>query len=221
MIAIHLQKRTILPTDFNDNVLDDISQALVLIHSKKSSVDQIHLNGPMKYVDLIDQCLLTRIIYFGINQRYTKAILNCNEVIHRRSEWTRIWIYRGVFKYLLKTMDFCEADLNIAIEKDQKSSLAYYNRGLCRQTQDKWNDAIEDYDQAIKSGTLNGSVQLYSLINRSIIYIEKCQDYHKAIKDLYQAKTIMDKLMNSTIQNETNSDLFIKLMYTIGICHQR
>ncbi|CAH8526731.1 unnamed protein product [Schistosoma margrebowiei] len=221
LIAIHLQKRTILPTDFNDNVLDDISQALVLIHSKKSSVDQIHLNGPMKYVDLIDQCLLTRIIYFGINQRYTKAILNCNEVIHRRSEWTRIWIYRGVFKYLLKTMDFCEADLNIAIEKDQKSSLAYYNRGLCRQTQDKWNDAIEDYDQAVKTGTLNGSVQLYSLINRSIIYIEKCQDYHKAIKDLYQAKTIMDKLMNSTIQNETNSDLFIKLMYTIGICHQR
>ncbi|CAH8528545.1 unnamed protein product [Schistosoma bovis] len=221
LIAIHLHKRTTLPNDFNDNVLNDISQALVLIHSKTSSVDQIHLNGPMKYVDLIDQCLLTRIIYFGINQRYTKAILNCNEVIHRRSEWTRIWIYRGVYKYLLKNMDFCEADLNISIEKDQKSSLAYYNRGLCRQTQDKWNDAIEDYDQAIKSGTLNGSVQLYSLINRSIIYIEKCQDYHKAIKDLYQAKTIMDKLMNSTIQNETNSDLFIKLMYTIGICHQR
>ncbi|RTG81757.1 uncharacterized protein DC041_0011091, partial [Schistosoma bovis] len=180
LIAIHLHKRTILPNDFNDNVLNDISQALVLIHSKTSSVDQIHLNGPMKYVDLIDQCLLTRIIYFGINQRYTKAILN--------------------------------SDLNIAIEKDQKSSLAYYNRGLCRQTQDKWNDAIEDYDQAIKSGTLNGSVQLYSLINRSIIYIEKCQDYHKAIKDLYQAKTIMDKLMNSTIQTETNSDLFIKLI---------
>ncbi|CAI2727488.1 unnamed protein product [Schistosoma spindalis] len=221
LIAIHLQERTILPTDFNDNVLDDISHALALIHSEKSSVDHIYFNEPIKCVDVIDQCLLTRIIYFGINQRYTKAILNCNEIIHRRSEWTRIWIYRGVYKYLLKTLDFSEADLNIAIEKDQKSSLAYYNRGLCRQTQNKWNEAIEDYDQAIKFGSLNGSVQLNSLINRSVIYIEKYQNYHKAINDLYQAKTIMDKLMNSTIQNETLSDLFIKLMYTIGICHQR
>uniref|UniRef100_A0A5K4FDR2 TPR_REGION domain-containing protein n=1 Tax=Schistosoma mansoni TaxID=6183 RepID=A0A5K4FDR2_SCHMA len=227
LIALQHQGETILPDNFNDNVLDDISQALVLIHSNKSSVNPIHFNGPIKYVNIIDQCLLTRIIYFGINQRYTKAILNCNEVIHRRPEWTRIWIYRGVFKYLLKTYDFCEADLNIAIEKDQRSSLAYYHRGLCHQIYNKWDEAIEDYHYAIQYGTLYGSIQLYSFINRSIIYMEKYQDYHKAINDLYQAKMIMDKFMNSTHDNENNettkviSELLIKLMYTIGICHQR
>ncbi|CAH8503275.1 unnamed protein product [Schistosoma rodhaini] len=228
LIALQHQGETILPDNFNDNVLDDISQALVLIHSNKSSVNPIHFNGPIKYVNIIDQCLLTRIIYFGINQRYTKAILNCNEIIHRRPEWTRIWIYRGVFKYLLKTYDFCEADLNIAIEKDQRSSLAYYHRGLCHQIYNKWDEAIEDYHYAIQYGTLYGSIQLYSFINRSIIYIEKYQDYHKAINDLYQAKMIMDKLMGCTYDHDNNSEttkmiseLLFKLMYTIGICHQR
>ncbi|XP_018649586.1 putative o-linked n-acetylglucosamine transferase, ogt, partial [Schistosoma mansoni] len=79
-----------------------------------------------------------------------------------------------------------------------------------------------DYHYAIQYGTLYGSIQLYSFINRSIIYMEKYQDYHKAINDLYQAKMIMDKFMNSTHDNENNettkviSELLIKLMYTIG-----
>ncbi|TNN10692.1 putative UDP-N-acetylglucosamine--peptide N-acetylglucosaminyltransferase SEC [Schistosoma japonicum] len=126
----------------DDNVLNDISRALVLINSSKSPIPQITFSGPIKYVDLVDQCLLTRIMYFGMNQRYTKAILNCNEAVHRRPEWTRIWIYSGVFKYILKTYDFSEADFNMAIEKDQRSSLAYYSRGLCRQLCNKWNEAI-------------------------------------------------------------------------------
>ncbi|KAK4469747.1 hypothetical protein MN116_007268 [Schistosoma mekongi] len=219
----------------DDNVLNDISKALVLINSSKSPIHQITFNGPIKYVDLIDQCLLTRIMYFGINQRYTKAILNCNEAVHRRPEWTRIWIYCGVFKYILRTYDFSEADFDMAIEKDQRSSLAYYNRGLCRQLCNKWDEAIEDYGQAIKYASLYGSIRLHSLINRSTLYIQKYQNYQEAINDLYQGKIILERMMSSKIgseneiqsvdynncKNKSISELYINLLHTVGIFHQR
>ncbi|CAH8489182.1 unnamed protein product [Schistosoma turkestanicum] len=237
LIALHLQGTIVLPSNFNDNVLNDIDQALVLLNTKKLLNYQINFSGPMRYADLIDQCLLTRIIYFGIHQRYSKAILDCNELIHKRPEWTRIWVYRGVYKYLLKKHNFSEADLDMAIKNDHKSSLAYYIRGLCRQVCGKSNEAIQDYHHAIQCASMDGSVRLHSLINRSILYLEKCQNYQAAINDLYRAKIILDKLMNSTTltdENEiqsTNNDqckndkkfanLCIQLMYTIGICYQR
>ncbi|VDQ15058.1 unnamed protein product [Trichobilharzia regenti] len=83
-----------LSNGINDNVLNDISQALVLLTSKSKSISEIYFYAPFEVVNLFDLCLLTRVAYFGLYQRYTKAILNCNEAISRRPEWTRMWINR-------------------------------------------------------------------------------------------------------------------------------
>ncbi|CAH8530067.1 unnamed protein product [Heterobilharzia americana] len=218
----------------DEEVLNDISQALVLITTKTSPFYETNFYGPLKFINLLDQCLLTRIVYFALHKRYTKAILNCNEAIQQSPKWTRIWIYRGVFKYILRTYNFCEADLNYAIEKNETCSLAYYNRGLCHQTQANWIKAIQDYGSAIEYASLHGLVRFLSLINRSILYIEKYRNYEAALNDLYQAEIILNNTtyihynheMNEVLPvdrnlNKNKINLHIKLMHTIGICHQR
>lgn len=54
---------------------------------------------PVSLLSFPEQAYLSRVAFYGLKGRYSKAILNCNEAIKIYPHSVRAYVYRGVLKY--------------------------------------------------------------------------------------------------------------------------
>ena len=86
------------------------------------------------------EAFLARACVYGLKDRVTKAILNCNEAVKMCPKSVRAYLYRGALKYLARSYSHAIYDLTKAIELDTTCAVAYFNRALCFQKLKKYND---------------------------------------------------------------------------------
>uniref|UniRef100_A0A8C6W6P1 Tetratricopeptide repeat domain 6 n=1 Tax=Nannospalax galili TaxID=1026970 RepID=A0A8C6W6P1_NANGA len=151
------------------------------------------------------QSYLSRVAYYGLKGRYSKAILNCNEAIRLYPESVHAYICRGVLKYYNKSYKLAITDLTTAINMDKNSYIAFYNRALCYTKIRELEMALRDYGivlllEAAETITLN------SYINRGLIYTEQ-EHYGFALEDFKQAALI--------------SQTSVSLCQATAMCHHR
>ena len=79
------------------------------------------------------EAFLARACIYSMQDRYTKAILNCNQAIKLNPKSVRGYLYRGALKYKSNSFEYAILDLTEAIKLDQTCSLAYFDRALCYQ----------------------------------------------------------------------------------------
>ncbi|GAB5572808.1 tetratricopeptide repeat protein 6 isoform X3 [Prionailurus iriomotensis] len=128
------------------------------------------------------QAYLSRVAFYGLKGRYSKAILNCNEAIKIYPQSVRAYIYRGVLKYYNKTYKLAITDLTTAINMDKNSYIAFYNRALCYTKISELRMALTDYGIVLLLDA-GETVMLNTFINRGLIYVE-LEQYTFALEPL-------------------------------------
>ncbi|XP_009209703.3 tetratricopeptide repeat protein 6 isoform X2 [Papio anubis] len=174
----------------------------VKLHKDSSILDFNHaitLN-PKHY-----QAYLSRVAFYGLKGRYSKAILNCNKAIKIYPESIRAYLYRGVLKYYNKTYKLAITDLTTAISMDKNSYIAFYNRALCYTKIRELQMALTDYGIVLLLDATE-TVKLNTFLNRGLIYLELDQ-YGFALEDFKQAALI----------SQTNESL----CHATAMCHHR
>nr|XP_035116265.1 tetratricopeptide repeat protein 6 isoform X3 [Callithrix jacchus] len=151
------------------------------------------------------QAYLSRVAFYGLKGRYSKAILNCNMAIKIYPEGVRAYLYRGVLKYYNKTYKLAITDLTTAINIDKNSYIAFYNRALCYTKIRELQMALTDYGVVLLLDARE-TVKLNTFLNRGLIYIELGQ-YGFALEDFKQAALI----------SQTNGSLY----HATAMCHHR
>ncbi|KAB1277823.1 Tetratricopeptide repeat protein 6 [Camelus dromedarius] len=157
----------------------------VKLHKDSSILDfnrAITLN-PKHY-----QAYLSRVAFYGLKGRYSKAILNCNEAIKIYPRSVHAYICRGVLKYYNKTYKLAITDLTTAINMNKTSYIAFYNRALCYTKISELRMALTDYGIVLLLDA-GETVTLNTLINRGLIYVELGQ-FSFALEDFKQAALI-------------------------------
>ncbi|XP_070334107.1 tetratricopeptide repeat protein 6 isoform X3 [Odocoileus virginianus] len=151
------------------------------------------------------QAYLSRVAYYGLKGRYSKAILSCNEAIKIYPQSVRAYVYRGVLKYYSRTYKLAITDLTTAINMDKNSYIAFYNRALCYTKINELQMALTDYGIVL---LLNAgeTVTLNTFINRGLIYAE-LEQFSFALEDFKQAALI----------SKTN----VNLCQATAICYHR
>ncbi|XP_033044112.1 tetratricopeptide repeat protein 6-like [Trachypithecus francoisi] len=174
----------------------------VKLHKDSSILDFNHaitLN-PKHY-----QAYLSRVAFYGLKGRYSKAILNCNKAIKIYPESVRAYLYRGVLKYYNKTYKLAITDLTTAISMDKNSYIAFYNRALCYTKIRELQMALTDYGIVLLLDATE-TVKLNTFLNRGLIYVE-LDRYGFALEDFKQAALI----------SQTNESL----CHATAMCHHR
>ncbi|XP_035584032.1 tetratricopeptide repeat protein 6 isoform X3 [Zalophus californianus] len=174
----------------------------VKLHKDSSVLDfnrAITLN-PKHY-----QAYLSRVAFYGLKGRYSKAILNCNEAIKIYPQNVRAYIYRGVLKYYNKTYKLAITDLTTSINMDKNSYVAFYNRALCYTKINELRMALIDYGIVLLLDA-GETVTLNTFINRGLIYVE-LEQYSFALEDFKQAALI--------------SKTDVSLCQATAMCHHR
>ncbi|XP_070956381.1 tetratricopeptide repeat protein 6 isoform X10 [Macaca nemestrina] len=174
----------------------------VKLHKDSSILDfnrAITLN-PKHY-----QAYLSRVAFYGLKGRYSKAILNCNKAIKIYPESVRAYLYRGVLKYYNKTYKLAITDLTTAISMEKNSYIAFYNRALCYTKIRELQMALTDYGIVLLLDATE-TVKLNTFLNRGLIYLELDQ-YGFALEDFKQAALI----------SQTNESL----CHATAMCHHR
>ncbi|XP_064221796.1 tetratricopeptide repeat protein 6 [Aotus nancymaae] len=151
------------------------------------------------------QAYLSRVAFYGLKGRYSKAILNCNMAMKIYPDSVRAYLYRGVLKYYNKTYKLAITDLTIAINMDKNSYIAFYNRALCYTKIRELQMALTDYGIVLLLDATE-TVKLNTFLNRGLIYIELGQ-YGFALEDFKQAALI----------SQTNGSLY----HATAMCHHR
>ncbi|XP_032098398.1 tetratricopeptide repeat protein 6 [Sapajus apella] len=151
------------------------------------------------------QAYLSRVAFYGLKGRYSKAILNCNMAIKIYPDSVRAYLYRGVLKYYNKTYKLAITDLTMAINMDKNSYIAYYNRALCYTKIRELRMALTDYGIVLLLDATE-TVKLNTFLNRGLIYIELGQ-YGFALEDFKQAALI----------SQTNGSFY----HATAMCHHR
>ncbi|KAL1790377.1 tetratricopeptide repeat protein 6, partial [Sigmodon hispidus] len=151
------------------------------------------------------QAYLSRVAYYGLKGRYSKAILNCNEAIRLYPESVRAYICRGVLKYYNRSYKLAIKDLTTAINMDKNSYAAFYNRALCYTKIKELQMALRDYGIVLLLDA-GEKIALNTFINRGIIYTELKQ-YGFALEDFKQAALI--------------SQTSVSLCQATAMCHHR
>ncbi|XP_063118718.1 tetratricopeptide repeat protein 6 isoform X4 [Rattus norvegicus] len=151
------------------------------------------------------QAYLSRVAYYGLKGRYSKAILNCNEAIRLYPESVRAYICRGVLKYYNRNYKLAITDLTTAVGMDKNSYTAFYNRALCYTKIKKHEMALRDYGIVLllQAGE---TIALNTLVNRGLIYTE-LEQYGFALEDFKEASMI--------------SETSVKLCQATAMCHHR
>ncbi|XP_060149591.1 tetratricopeptide repeat protein 6 [Globicephala melas] len=134
------------------------------------------------------QAYLSRVAYYGLKGRYSKAILSCNEAIQIYPQSVRAYLYRGVLKYYNKTYKLAITDLTTAINMDKNSYIAFYNRALCYTKINELQMALTDYGIVLLLDA-GETVMLNAFINRGLIYTE-LEQFSFALEDFKQAALI-------------------------------
>ncbi|XP_028638363.1 tetratricopeptide repeat protein 6 isoform X1 [Grammomys surdaster] len=151
------------------------------------------------------QAYLSRVAYYGLKGRYSKAILNCNEAIKLYPESVRAYICRGVLKYYNRNYKLAVTDLSTAVNMDKNSYTAFYNRALCYTKIGEHQMALKDYGIVLLLDA-GENIALNTFINRGLIYTE-LEQYGFALEDFKQA----------ALMSETS----VSLCQATAMCHHR
>ncbi|XP_054431974.1 tetratricopeptide repeat protein 6 [Pteronotus mesoamericanus] len=151
------------------------------------------------------EAYLSRVAFYGLKGRYSKAILNCNEAIKIYPQSVRAYLYRGVLKYHNKTYKLAITDLTTAINIDKNSYIAFYNRALCYTKINELQMALTDYGIVLLLDA-GETVTLNTFINRGLIYVE-LEQYGFALEDFKEA----------ALMSKTN----VSLCQATAMCHHR
>ncbi|XP_021058189.1 tetratricopeptide repeat protein 6 isoform X1 [Mus pahari] len=151
------------------------------------------------------QAYLSRVAYYGLKGRYSKAILNCNEAIKLYPESVRAYICRGVLKYYNRSYKLGITDLSTAVKMDKSNYTAYYNRALCYTKIGEYQMALRDYGIVLLLDA-GENIALNTFINRGLIYTE-LEQYGFALEDFKQA----------ALMSETS----VSLCQATATCHHR
>ncbi|XP_040598979.1 tetratricopeptide repeat protein 6 [Mesocricetus auratus] len=151
------------------------------------------------------QAYLSRVAYYGLKGRYSKAILNCNEAIRLYPESVRAYICRGVLKYYNRSYKLAITDLTTAVSMDKNSYTAFYNRALCYTKIKELDMALRDYGIVLLLDA-GERIALNTFINRGLIYTE-LKEYGFALEDYKQAALI--------------SQTSVSLCQATAMCHHR
>uniref|UniRef100_A0A8C5KL03 Tetratricopeptide repeat domain 6 n=1 Tax=Jaculus jaculus TaxID=51337 RepID=A0A8C5KL03_JACJA len=151
------------------------------------------------------QAYLSRVAYYGLKGRFSKAILNCNEAIRIYPEGLRAYLYRGVLKYYNKCYKLAVIDLTTAVNMNKNSYIAFYNRAMCYTKIRELQKALMDFGTVLLLDP-GETVMLNTFINRGLIYNELGQ-YGFALEDFKQGALI----------SQTNVSHF----QATAICHHR
>uniref|UniRef100_G1T9J7 Tetratricopeptide repeat domain 6 n=2 Tax=Oryctolagus cuniculus TaxID=9986 RepID=G1T9J7_RABIT len=174
----------------------------VKLHKDNSILDfnrAITLN-PKHY-----QAYLSRVAYYGLKGRYSKAILNCNEAIKVCQKNVRAYLYRGVLKYYNKSYKLAIRDLTTAINMDKRNYVSFYNRALCYTKIGENQTALTDYGIVLLLDP-GETITLNTFINRGRIYAE-LEQYGFAVEDFKQA----------VLMTQNN----VSLCQAAAVCHHR
>ncbi|XP_019500217.1 PREDICTED: tetratricopeptide repeat protein 6 [Hipposideros armiger] len=118
------------------------------------------------------EAYLSRVAFYGMKGRYSKAILNCNEAIKIYPQSVRAYLYRGVLKYSNKAL----TDYGIVLLLDAGETVTlntFINRGLIYKELEQYSFALEAYKLAIADLTTainmhkNNYIAFY---NRALCY---------------------------------------------------
>ncbi|KAM5243495.1 tetratricopeptide repeat protein 6 [Hipposideros larvatus] len=134
------------------------------------------------------EAYLSRVAFYGMKGRYSKAILNCNEAIKIYPQSVRAYLYRGILKYSNKAYKLAIADLTTAINMHKNNYIAFYNRALCYTKISELRMALTDYGIVLLLDA-GETVTLNTFINRGLIYKE-LEQYSFALEDFKQAALI-------------------------------
>ncbi|RNA23613.1 Tetratricopeptide repeat 6 [Brachionus plicatilis] len=129
------------------------------------------------------EAFLARACIYGMQERYTKAILNCNEAVRLNSKSVRGYLYRGALKYMSRSFNYAIKDLTEAINLDQTCALAYFNRALCYEQIQSFKNALKDFSIVLMLGDF---LKFKVLINRGLLYFHT-KDYFNALNDFKMA----------------------------------
>ncbi|XP_033621036.1 tetratricopeptide repeat protein 6 isoform X3 [Fukomys damarensis] len=151
------------------------------------------------------QAYLSRVAFYGLKGRYSKAILNCNEAIKIYPQSVRAYLYRGVLKYYSKNYKLAIRDLTIAVNMDKTSYAAFYNRALCYTKIRELQMALIDFGIVLLLDAAE-TITLNTFINRGLIYTE-LEQYGFALEDFKQAALI--------------SQTDVSLCQATAMCHHR
>uniref|UniRef100_A0A8C2VL38 Tetratricopeptide repeat domain 6 n=1 Tax=Chinchilla lanigera TaxID=34839 RepID=A0A8C2VL38_CHILA len=151
------------------------------------------------------QAYLSRVAFYGLKGRYSKAILNCNEAIRIYPQSVRAYLYRGVLKYYNKSYKLAITDLTTAINMDKNNYVAFYNRAICYTKIKELHMALIDFGVVLLLDA-GETVTLNTFINRGLIYTE-LEQYGFALEDFKQAALL----------SQTNVSLF----QATAMCHHR
>nr|KAF6488202.1 tetratricopeptide repeat domain 6 [Rousettus aegyptiacus] len=157
----------------------------VKLHKDSSILD---FNRAITIAPKYYEAYLSRVAFYGLKGRYSKAILNCNEAIKIYPQSVRAYIYRGVLKYYNKTYKLAITDLTTAINMDKNSYVAFYNRALCYTKIGELRMALTDYGIVLLLDA-GETVTLNTFINRGLIY-EELEQHNSALEDFKQAALI-------------------------------
>ena len=125
------------------------------------------------------QAYLSRACYYALQQRYTKAILNCNKAVEMEPNSVRGYMTRGCIKYTNGFIDGAIEDLLIAIDHDQNCSLAWYNLAVCYHFSRKPDDALRAYSVVL---LLESAPNPVVYLNRGVLYFTERQ-FSNALHD--------------------------------------
>ena len=92
-----------------------------------------------------------------INDEFSDKTFEKNLYIHNKylNNVSKIFYYLGLIDYNEKNYKECLNHLNMCLQYNRKSDLAYYNKGLCYTALNKQKDAKECYEKAISINPRN------------------------------------------------------------------
>lgn len=132
-------------------------------------------------LSLFAQINTDRVLAIGRNalyfEDYVLSIQYFNQVIRSKPWLAEPYFYRAVAKINLDDYKGAEDDCTMCLERNQFLVQAYYARGIARQSQDKLDEAIEDYKKGLEYRPEDRGM----LINMAVAFIQK-KDYEGAEK---------------------------------------
>ncbi|MBD2519621.1 tetratricopeptide repeat protein [Nostoc sp. FACHB-973] len=114
---------------------------------------------------------------------YQRSVEDATKAIEIKGNYAEAYSRRCAAYVLLQNFQQAENDCTKALDSDQKYGDAYFHRANARRNLNNKEGALADFTKFIDLNL--DDPQAY--INRGVLYIEKFQDYDKAIADYNQA----------------------------------
>ena len=132
-------------------------------------------------LSLFAQINTDRVLAIGRNalyfEDYVLSIQYFNQVIKSKPWLAEPYFYRAVAKINLDDFKGAEEDCSLCLERNPFLVQAYYARGIARQSQEKYDEAITDYQKGLEFKREDRQM----LVNMAVAYIQK-KDYKGAEK---------------------------------------